>query len=61
MYNATLACYRILTEQEAVLRQRPDVIVCTPGRLLDHIRNSQSVSLDELDVSVLAFALLPLG
>lgn len=39
--------------QEVVLRQRPDVIVCTPGRLVDHLRNSHSVSLDDLDVLVL--------
>ncbi|RYH23051.1 DEAD/DEAH box helicase [archaeon] len=39
--------------QEVTLRQRPDVIICTPGRMLDHLRNSQSVSLDDLDVLVL--------
>lgn len=49
--------------QEATLRQRPDVVICTPGRMLDHLRNSQSVSLDELDVLVLdeADRLLDLG
>lgn len=39
--------------QEAVLRNRPDVIVCTPGRVIDHLRNSYSVTLDDLDVLVL--------
>mmetsp|Transcript_46626 Transcript_46626/g.92390 ORF Transcript_46626/g.92390 Transcript_46626/m.92390 type:complete len:900 (-) Transcript_46626:82-2781(-) len=49
--------------QEATLRQRPDVVICTPGRMLDHLRNSPSVSLDELDVLVLdeADRLLDLG
>ena len=39
--------------QEVTLRNRPDVIVCTPGRIIDHLRNSQSVSLDDWDVLVL--------
>ena len=39
--------------QEAVLRQRPDVVVGTPGRIIDHLRNSHSVSIDELDVLIL--------
>mmetsp|Transcript_19229 Transcript_19229/g.27521 ORF Transcript_19229/g.27521 Transcript_19229/m.27521 type:complete len:857 (+) Transcript_19229:1298-3868(+) len=39
--------------QEAELRNRPDVVVCTPGRILDHLRNSHSVTLDDLDVLVL--------
>lgn len=39
--------------QEVTLRNRPDVVVCTPGRIIDHLRNSQSVSLDDLDVLVL--------
>ena len=39
--------------QEAVLRNRPDVVICTPGRILDHLRNSHSVTLDDLDVLVL--------
>jgi ATP-dependent RNA helicase DDX27 len=39
--------------QEALLRNRPDVVVCTPGRVIDHLRNSYSVTLDDLDVLVL--------
>ena len=42
-----------LKSQEVTLRLRPDVIVCTPGRIIDHLRNSQSVSIDDLDVLVL--------
>ncbi|TFK30462.1 ATP-dependent RNA helicase drs1 [Coprinopsis marcescibilis] len=39
--------------QEAVLRQRPDVVLATPGRLIDHIRNSPGFNLDSLDILVL--------
>jgi len=37
--------------------------ICTPGRMLDHLRNSPSVNLDDLDVLVLdeADRLLDLG
>jgi ATP-dependent RNA helicase DDX27 len=49
--------------QAAELRGRPDVIVATPGRLLDHITNSQGVSLEEVEFLVLdeADRLLDLG
>lgn len=39
--------------QEATLRQRPDVILATPGRLIDHVRNSPGFNLDSLDILVL--------
>ncbi|KAH6917362.1 ATP-dependent RNA helicase drs1 [Coprinopsis sp. MPI-PUGE-AT-0042] len=39
--------------QEAALRQRPDVILATPGRLIDHVRNSPGFNLDSLDILVL--------
>ncbi|TFK57284.1 DEAD-domain-containing protein [Heliocybe sulcata] len=39
--------------QEAALRNRPDVVIATPGRLIDHIRNSPSFTLDALDITVL--------
>ncbi|KAG6879285.1 nucleolar DEAD-box protein required for synthesis of 60S ribosomal subunit [Termitomyces sp. T32_za158] len=39
--------------QEAALRLRPDIIIATPGRLIDHIQNSPSFTLDTLDVLVL--------
>jgi ATP-dependent RNA helicase DDX27 len=35
------------------LRSRPDVIIATPGRLIDHLRNSPSFMLDALDILVL--------
>ena len=36
-----------------MLRNRPDIVICTPGRFLDHLRNSQSVDIEALDVLVL--------
>ncbi|KAH0590710.1 nucleolar DEAD-box protein required for synthesis of 60S ribosomal subunit, variant 2 [Termitomyces sp. 'cryptogamus'] len=39
--------------QEAALRSRPDIIIATPGRLIDHIHNSPSFTLDTLDILVL--------
>ncbi|TFK41137.1 DEAD-domain-containing protein [Crucibulum laeve] len=42
-----------LKSQESELRTRPDVLIATPGRLIDHIRNSPSFTLDALDILVL--------
>ncbi|QRV76537.1 DEAD/DEAH box helicase [Ceratobasidium sp. AG-Ba] len=42
-----------LKAQEATLRTRPDMVIATPGRLIDHLRNSRSFGLDALDVLVL--------
>jgi ATP-dependent RNA helicase DDX27 len=39
--------------QEVELRSRPDILIATPGRLIDHIRNSHSFTLDTLDILVL--------
>lgn len=41
-----------LRSQEAELRGRPDVVVCTPGRMLDHLTNSRSVHLEDLEILV---------
>lgn len=35
------------------MRNRPDVVIATPGRLIDHLRNSPSFTLDALDILVL--------
>lgn len=52
-----------LAQQSVDLRKRPDVIVATPGRLLDHLLNTPTFSLDELEILVLdeADRLLELG
>ncbi|KAL3941047.1 MAG: hypothetical protein SGBAC_004529 [Bacillariaceae sp.] len=52
-----------LKSQTAELRARPQVVVATPGRLLDHITNSAGVSLEDVEFLVLdeADRLLDLG
>eukprot|EP00897_Mesotaenium_endlicherianum_P008915 jgi/Mesen1/8051/ME000043S07436 len=49
--------------QETALRTRPDIVVATPGRMIDHLRNAQSVGLEELAILVLdeADRLLEMG
>ena len=49
--------------QEAELRSSPDVVVATPGRLIDLLRNAPTVSLDAVEILVLdeADRLLDLG
>jgi len=42
-----------LKMQEAELRLRPDVIIATPGRFIDHMRNSASFSTDSVEILVL--------
>ncbi|GFG06464.1 ATP-dependent RNA helicase drs1 [Aspergillus udagawae] len=42
-----------LREQENILKKRPDVIIATPGRFIDHMRNSPSFTLDTLEILVL--------
>ncbi|CAJ2506628.1 Uu.00g078140.m01.CDS01 [Anthostomella pinea] len=39
--------------QEAELRLRPDVVIATPGRFIDHMRNSASFSIDTIEILVL--------
>ncbi|KAL3514783.1 hypothetical protein ACH5RR_027500 [Cinchona calisaya] len=52
-----------LKTQEAALRSKPDIVVATPGRIIDHLLNSMSIDLDELAVLILdeADRLLELG
>ncbi|KAL7943499.1 hypothetical protein V8C42DRAFT_354267 [Trichoderma barbatum] len=42
-----------LKAQEVELRLRPDVIIATPGRFIDHMRNSASFSVDTVEILVL--------
>ncbi|KAG0352069.1 P-loop containing nucleoside triphosphate hydrolase protein [Gamsiella multidivaricata] len=39
--------------QEIQLRTRPDVLIATPGRLIDHILNSRSFTLDHIDILIM--------
>jgi ATP-dependent RNA helicase DDX27 len=50
-------------DQKVDLSKSPDVIIATPGRLLDHVLNSQGVHLDTVDMVVLdeADRLLEMG
>jgi len=49
--------------QSSNLRSQPDIVVCTPGRLLDHLLNTQNVHLELLEIIILdeADRLLELG
>lgn len=42
-----------LREQEATLKRRPDVVIATPGRFIDHMRNSASFVVEALEILVL--------
>ena len=52
-----------ITKQEAELRRYPDIIIATPGRLIDLIKNSQNFDLNDLEILVFdeADKLLELG
>ncbi|KAG8845807.1 nucleolar DEAD-box protein required for synthesis of 60S ribosomal subunit [Tulasnella sp. 330] len=42
-----------LKSQEATLRARPDIVIATPGRLIDHLHNAPSFNLSAIDILVL--------
>lgn len=42
-----------LKSQEAALRLQPDIVIATPGRLIDHIHNSPSFTLQNIEILVL--------
>jgi ATP-dependent RNA helicase DDX27 len=46
-----------LRVQEAELRTRPDVVIATPGRLVDHIQNTHSFDLSTIEVLKKSFSL----
>jgi ATP-dependent RNA helicase DDX27 len=39
--------------QEAALRTNPDIVVATPGRMIDHLLNSKAVGLEEVEYLVI--------
>lgn len=42
-----------LRQQEQMLKARPDVVIATPGRFIDHIRNSASFNVDSVEILVI--------
>ena len=42
-----------LREQEQTLKKRPDVVIATPGRFIDHMRNTASFAVEKLEILVL--------
>jgi ATP-dependent RNA helicase DDX27 len=49
--------------QESELRSRPDIIVGTPGRIIDLVRNSKGIDLEDIEIFVMdeADRLLEMG
>ncbi|KAI9019801.1 P-loop containing nucleoside triphosphate hydrolase protein, partial [Hyaloraphidium curvatum] len=39
--------------QEMELRKRPDIVIATPGRLIDHVRNSVDFTLESIEIVVI--------
>ncbi|KAL9941083.1 hypothetical protein V8E36_000571 [Tilletia maclaganii] len=39
--------------QEAQLKLRPEIVIATPGRLIDHVRNTNSFSLDDIEILIM--------
>jgi ATP-dependent RNA helicase DDX27 len=61
---SSMTCFSLKCQvQEVGLRSDPDIVIATPGRMIDHLHNSHSVGLEDLAILVLdeADRLLELG
>ena len=39
--------------QESVMRKNPDIVIATPGRLIDHLKNTPSFTLSTIEILIL--------
>jgi len=42
-----------LKAQENVLRKKPDIVIATPGRLIDHLKSTPTFGLESIEVLIL--------
>lgn len=42
-----------LQTQETVMRKNPDIVIATPGRLIDHLKNTPSFTLSTIEILIL--------
>merc|ERR1712130_348710 len=42
-----------LKTQESLLRRNPDIVIATPGRLIDHVKNTPTFGLESIEVLIL--------